>query len=832
MVARILTRRISRGGSTTKLTEDQERQSIDLANAALRKRSTPNVFGRDLVVRQRTGFLFAQARRQSALQQLAEFKSLKLRAQRESIVAVRERELKQSLPQFRKEVAKIPRQQIKEIVAGRRILPSVRQAALQRKALVSERPVVTVERVPTPKTRSERELRKSQQKIQELKIEIQRAPKEEKFKLKRELKIAEESAKAFAFGTFIAIKEIPSIPKRLLGLARDPSQLRNIPGNIKRGGEKFGKELRISPTQSLIQVGGIILVTKGVGKGLQVTGKLSSKAATIASPSFRRIKESKIIIPSGQTGKTITLEVAGPVSKIKIPLKEQVKLAGKEITAVSAQADRLVNLIKTKRVVRKPIPGEEKLSIVTKRLLDKFDRGRITRRQLIDLDNSIRIETKGQGSLLERSLFASPGKKARISRLGQEPTEATLKDILAGDVTFRTQKPQILVFEDIKVQKFPKELKDIEKKLKTGKTLTKSEANRLLQFQLKKSGDFKPIGALTREPEITLAPGEIVKKGKKLAVTLVNGRRVEIVSVKVVKAKPETARLLKKAEAGTIKTKELKKLRKNLKKETGFRASITRDRISRKRVSVKRKLISGVSRLKKPKKRIDRKITDLRATARKVIGRPTPTPRPTRGPPQRIRAPPRRPPTAPPRGPPRRPPRRPPIGPPLKPIIKPSKRKRRKKVPGARQGFDVEGKSKKKFIKINRKPLSKKDAKNRLAFALDNTTSKTGKIIPKGKIKKLDTVTKREKGFFRKNKRKFREFRIKKGKKIKTPNKFIERRRFGIDTKGEKKQLALARFARQQGFIGKRKVSQREVMLKNLAKARAVRATNLRRKKK
>ena len=414
----------------------------------------------------------------------------------------------------------------------------------------------------------------------------------EKLTLKEEAKLGGLTASQSFIEAGKGVVVLSTLPfkagKGVVKLIRNPKNIKKVPKKsldilkktgkgFKEGGEKFGRTLRVSPTEAIAVVGTEILLFKGTGKALKLTGKLSSEATTQlikTTPKFAKVEKGKIIVKSEVPGKNIVIKVVEkPVKKTGIPLKEQIKLDGRKITVVSAQADRIVNLLKTKRVIRKPIPNEAQLKTATKNLLNKFDRGRITKKQLIQLDRRIRRETGREGSLLERSFFGSPGRKLRISRLGEKPRDATLLDILAGDVTFKTQKPQILIFEKSKVEKFPKALKNIEKKIRTGKSLTRNEANKLLQFQLKKSSKFKPIGALSKEPEVTLAPGEIIRKVKTIAFTEIRGRRIPIVRAEIIKPKPSTAKLLKKAREGKITPNEMRKLRSNLKKETGFKTS-------------------------------------------------------------------------------------------------------------------------------------------------------------------------------------------------------------------------------------------------------------------
>jgi len=414
------------------------------------------------------------------------------------------------------------------------------------------------------------------------------------------------------------------------------------------------------------------------------------------------------------------------------------------------------------------------------------------------------------GNLLERSFFADPRGRLRPSRLGIVEKEATLSDILKGDVTFKTQKPQVLIFEKVLVEKFPKALKGIERKLKAGKSLTRNEANKLLQFQLKKSAKFKPVGHLTREPEISLAPGEIIKKGKTIAVTVIQGKRVPIVRAKVVKAKPGTKILLKKAQTGKITTKELKRLRVNLRKETGFRTSLSRGRIGKPRVRIPKPIPRRPPKRRPPRRRVipRRRIPRRRPPRRRVIPRRRPPKRrvvprrrviprrrivPKR-PPRRIRRPPRR--------PPMRPPGRPPIKPPIKPrrIRRPPRRK-----PVKPQSWEVWARPlkptkkgrKPKLIKVSKVPLSKKRAKDLRNYITDTSLGRTARIKP-SRGRPASPRLRTPKGYSKKTSAKFRRYRIVKGKKVPlVKGRVIEKKSYLLDTRQEVKKIGLLRRIRQ-----------------------------------
>ncbi len=727
---------------------------------------------------------------------------------------------------------KLTEQEKQQIIReeGRVIIPKRKLTEQERKQIIREEQGFFVLEVPREKTVLEKVIEERTR----LRTKIERG---EKLTVEEQAKLGGLTATQSFIEAGKGIVFLSTLPfkagKGVLKLIRNPENIKEVPKKtmdilkktgkgFQEGGERFGRTLSVSPTEAIVVVGTEVLLFKGTGTALKLAGKLSSKATTQlikTTPKFSKVEKGKIVVPSQVPGKNIVIEVVEkPVKKIQVPLREQIKLAGKETLVVSAQADKIVNLLKTKRVIRKPIPNEEKLKPSTKNLLDKFDRGKITKRQLIQLDKKIRKDTGRAGSLLERSFFASPKGKLRISRLGREPDDATLLDVLAGDVTFKTQKPQILIFEKAKIEKLPKALKDIEKKLKAGKSLTRDEANRLLQFQLKKSSKFKPVGTLSKEPEVTIAPGEIIRKVKTIAYTEIRGRRVPIIRAEIIKPKPSTAKLLKKAREGKITPRELKKLRKNLRKETGFKTSLLRRRGIRLKPRARLpKIIPRRKPLRRPIKRRRILRPPKRPPGRPGVPPPRRPPgRPTR---DRVRGRPRLgpPPRGPPRGPP---PRRPPIrGPPPRvPIpIKFKKRRRIKKKPKKPQAYEVLGRPLKrtkkgripKLIKVSKVPLSKKRAKDLRNYIVDSSLSRTAKI--KKRIgKPTETKLKVPKGYSKRTSPKFRRHRIVKGKRIPLPKgKVIERGKFLLDTIQEQKQITLRRRIAQIRKPSKRKTIKR-----------------------
>lgn len=132
---------------------------------------------------------------------------------------------------------------------------------------------------------------------------------------------------------------------------------------------------------------------------------------------------------------------------------------------------------------------------------------------------------------LEKGFFADPRGKLRTSRIGVKDVDtASFADVLSGDVKFGRPKPQAIIFPDTKVSKLPK---GIQSSLDAGKTLTTKQTKALQKFQLTPTGEFKPIGYLSKEPEILLAPGEIVRKRGLIGETIINNKRVTLFEAEV-----------------------------------------------------------------------------------------------------------------------------------------------------------------------------------------------------------------------------------------------------------------------------------------------------------
>ena len=103
----------------------------------------------------------------------------------------------------------------------------------------------------------------------------------------------------------------------------------------------------------------------------------------------------------------------------------------------------------------------------------------------------------------------------------------------------------------------------------------------------------------------------------------------------------------------------------------------------------------------------------------------------------------------------------------------------------------------KRLIKVNKKPATKQRAKDALFWTLDQSLATTGRIV-KSK-KSAQRLRGFPRGYAQATRNKFREFKIRKGKKIFTPNRFIEiKGRPRLDTLRERKRISALSLIAQQ----------------------------------
>lgn len=101
--------------------------------------------------------------------------------------------------------------------------------------------------------------------------------------------------------------------------------------------------------------------------------------------------------------------------------------------------------------------------------------------------------------------------------------------------------------------------------------------------------------------------------------------------------------------------------------------------------------------------------------------------------------------------------------------------------------FSVIVKKRGKALVVNNK-LTERDALNFMALKLDNELLRTARLKQTGTSKKARKLPIKYNGAFEKRKAKFRQYRIKQKKKVPIRG-FIEKRKYALDTPGEKTQL-------------------------------------------
>ncbi len=128
------------------------------------------------------------------------------------------------------------------------------------------------------------------------------------------------------------------------------------------------------------------------------------------------------------------------------------------------------------------------------------------------------------------------------------------------------------------------------------------------------------------------------------------------------------------------------------------------------------------------------------------------------------------------------------------------------------------------------KDLTLSDARNVMAYNVDNTLLRSAKIIPSGlRKKRVVKVNKRFAGSFNKVRKKLRTFKIKKGTKLDLKGRsYIEKQKYALDTRLEKVQLFLAK---KRKLKLKKKIKKRKP-IKRKIKKKAIRKRVIKRKRK
>lgn len=628
-------------------------------------------------------------------------------------------------------------------------------------------------------------------------------------------------------------------------LREDPIlTLRTLPPAILEGlKQDWGRVRSGSPlelTQVFVEYAALGAALKGVGKVAKGSLRILSKL----NPRYVRFVNGKAVV---RGAKGLVLKEATVKSGAK-SLSKQTKFAGKTVTAVNTAADRITSLIRRKKIIRKPIPGEAKFPSKIKASLRKFDEGKkLSTKEFAEVNAYLQKNVAPNITLLERSLYADPASGLRISRLGiDSKSTASLKDILKGNfrVSLKSNRPQVLIFQNAKVAKFPRNLLDVKKKLVAGKKLTTAETNRLIRWQVKSgSGKFKPIGSTIynagKELEITLAPGEMIKRIKQVGFTYVKGKKVTFVTAEVFKPTKALLKQIKMANLGKLTKVKLTKLEALLSKKLGrkikvetpsMRKIVARSgrrstlpvirvrgtglyvaafrRTVRRKTTRRRPTARRTTRRKPVKRRTGKRTTRKRVTSRRPAKR-RPTPKRPARPGRPVRRTPKRPVRRPPKRPPRRPPKRPPKKPPV--ILRLPKGYTSKTLPKARQTYYVVTRKRGKNVKLFPRPLTRQDAKDFLAYSIDHNLTKTAWFVPLGKMRKVIRPPRNIQGYYNKVSKKLRPYQIRYGKKKQIRRGYIEKRKYFQDTKMEVAQAARLR-AKKRKVVKRRTPTKRRVV--------------------
>lgn len=685
------------------------------------------------------------------------------------------------------------------------------------------------------------------------------------------------------------LSRVPGLLKTREGRYELVRTVKNLPREVRSDLIKFGQLAKTNPEQAVSVLVTSLLLLKGTDKIFKGVGKLSKKTLNyIKNLDPRLLKIERGIVKTRTNlplGDRLTLRV-GSIADTKESLARQLRREGKSIVAVTAQASDVLTGIRRRSIVRKPLPfDEKKLTPTTRALLKRFDKGKLNARQTLDLNLRLRRESRRLApaqpkgvDLLERSMYFDPNRTLRKSRLGlgneRAPEEGSLFDLLSGRATLRntSNSPVVYVIEEF-VEKLPrtKEFASIIRKIKASvrlgrsPNLTRSELAKLTRWQVTPSGRLKPIGSTTfqggLEREVTIAPGEAIKKVKRLGVLKIGNQRIPIYAIRIIKGKSKI-NVLRKIQNIRKQISNLNKKRssvKNIRVKNRIGRRINSkarqlEKIRRKSANKEiRNFLNESRRARRPLSRkkfypLRRRLTNLASRARTRVPRRSLSRRtfPRRTPPRKTsprRTPPRR--TTPRRSPPRRTPSRrttprrvpPRSPPPKKPIVTRYNSRNRGSSKGMRapKGWNVYVKSRGKFMKANRIPLSKVNAQNRASYIVDHSTSATAKLVPVMNVKRLGSIRSFEEGA--KDRIKARTYRIRKGRRISLPETLIERRgKPRINTSGEKRGLNASRLIgrlNKRSSMNRRKItsSQRKELLKRLEKARSVRQRNLNRRR-
>jgi hypothetical protein len=351
----------------------------------------------------------------------------------------------------------------------------------------------------------------------------------------------------------IPFKETPKLPE-LTAIQKDIVNIAQQRGDILSG--SFAQQ---------------VLLREGYArafKDIDILSKDAALTADVIRNTFPELNVEKTLITDSPLGKFEIYRVknkAGEVIADIDPLAVAEEGFAKKYPAIEAQGYKFLNpkarlIAKTLQIARKKLGSENKVVTDIEGLTSKqidIDIERASFRGAFGYSKEELASYIGKtgdvvtsardlfGLIFNREktisdefspygIFATPLDiktglpMTRISRLGLEPSTASILDILSGDISFRKQKPQIVLFKDIKI------------------------------------GEDFIVPFKSSELEVSLPPGYVIKRARTQGVTILRGKRVPIIEAEIIKETPKITELKKQLLESPASPKILKAIDKEL----------------------------------------------------------------------------------------------------------------------------------------------------------------------------------------------------------------------------------------------------------------------------
>jgi hypothetical protein len=583
-------------------------------------------------------------------------------------------------------------------------------------------------------------------------------------------------------------KEVKRNPKLVIDISKE------IPNILKEEGTKAIELFKTSPTEAVGIVGGNVLFFAGTGKVFQIVGRIVGKGATLIKKAKGKSAGTKVKFIGTQDqvgnkiitkvvfrtngkqvggaigtsiikGNRILTQTVGKVGKIKIkPKKKGIKV--KKFKQKGVFVGREVQVAKRRKKALKIIT-ETNLGKVTRNLegLVQVSLGKVaTARGKKLLGNVIKFPT---GELKRKKV-----KSLKVDDFVSLSAVLTRKDLsLIVGKTFKNKKD---------ITEFIGLIKGTSKKGTKG-----ISTNKRLLFNKALKDVAGTISAST--PKAKKIIPKLSPRGKRAILNRVGGK---VVKNKVVVGVTTTRVGLKAIQKARVKltskqiSNQRQKLNTLLAQESRLMQRIRLATTPAQKTALKQRLILKTKAISRAQQKARGLGLIIRTTKKgRFIG-----------------------------------------------LLKRKEKKiiKLKKKKKVEKGFNVFARPLKKrkkqkrpkLLKINKKPLRKSRARDLGSFAVDKSLARTFKT-KRSKKKPTGRLPKGvPRGYFSRNRKKFRDFRIVKGKRKPLKNIFIEKKGRLLDTKPEKKGITLRKKISQFKPQIKRKATPQQ--LKNLAKGRKI----------